>query len=276
MSRWAIRRCSSNSCKRCMERPCGFTPARAAWRENPQRPQSKSACALPCRPATGPALFEAIESSPCTVSYVFRHVADDSEFADVGADHPDAVYPGRALPRAIHGRRLDLRRHAAFTDILDGWMARRFGSQSKIGQYLDPIADKILLTCIYVGLAIAGAVPLWIVLLIVGRDLWILLLSAVALRFTEFPQSAQAEPLGQSQHFLPDHGCGVGDGRTGLRQRLVPENFHNTARGSGDSGRCQRSRVHPARRRFFAEWHAPLARPRLAAHVDLKPGWEYP
>jgi cardiolipin synthase len=75
---------------------------------------------------------------------------------------------------------------AAFTDILDGLLARRFGSQSKIGQYLDPIADKILLTCIYIGLALGGAVPLWIVLLIIARDLWILLLSGVALRFTEF------------------------------------------------------------------------------------------
>src|SRR5580704_3898786 len=75
---------------------------------------------------------------------------------------------------------------AAFTDVLDGWLARRFGSQSKIGQYLDPVADKILLTSIYVGLALGGAVPLWIVLLIIARDLWILLLSGVALRFTEF------------------------------------------------------------------------------------------
>lgn len=77
---------------------------------------------------------------------------------------------------------------AAFTDILDGLLARRFDSQSKIGQYLDPVADKILLTSIYVGLAVGGAVPLWIVLLIIARDLWILLLSGVALRFTQFRQ----------------------------------------------------------------------------------------
>jgi cardiolipin synthase (CMP-forming) len=75
---------------------------------------------------------------------------------------------------------------AAFTDVLDGGLARRFGGQSKIGQYFDPIADKILLTCIYVGLAIGGAVPLWIVLLIFARDLWILLLSGIALRFTVY------------------------------------------------------------------------------------------
>jgi cardiolipin synthase len=75
---------------------------------------------------------------------------------------------------------------AAFTDILDGALARRFGGVSKAGQYLDPIADKILLSCIYVGLALGKAVPVWIVLLIFARDLWILLLSAIALRFTSF------------------------------------------------------------------------------------------
>ncbi|MDP9052794.1 MAG: CDP-diacylglycerol--glycerol-3-phosphate 3-phosphatidyltransferase [Acidobacteriota bacterium] len=75
---------------------------------------------------------------------------------------------------------------AAFTDVLDGWLARRFGGESKIGQYLDPIADKILLSCIYIGLALGGAVPVWIVAVIFTRDLWILLLSGVALRFTQF------------------------------------------------------------------------------------------
>ena len=68
---------------------------------------------------------------------------------------------------------------AAFTDILDGLLARRFGVQSKIGQYFDPIADKVLLTSIYIGLALGRAVPLWIVLLIFARDLWILLLSGI-------------------------------------------------------------------------------------------------
>lgn len=75
---------------------------------------------------------------------------------------------------------------AAWTDVLDGYLARRLGGQTKVGQYLDPIADKLLLTCIYVGLAVGGAVPAWIVVLIVSRDLWILLLSAIALRFTGF------------------------------------------------------------------------------------------
>ena len=75
---------------------------------------------------------------------------------------------------------------AAFTDILDGGLARSLGAQSEIGQYLDPIADKILLSCIYIGLALGHAVPVWIVVLIFARDFWILLLSGVALRFTAY------------------------------------------------------------------------------------------
>lgn len=90
---------------------------------------------------------------------------------------------------------------AAFTDILDGLLARHFGGQSKIGQYLDPIADKILLTSIYVGLAMAGAVALWIVLLIIARDLWILALSGIALRFTGF-RNLQPSVWGKTSTFF--------------------------------------------------------------------------
>jgi cardiolipin synthase len=90
---------------------------------------------------------------------------------------------------------------AAFTDILDGWLARRLGDQSKIGQYFDPIADKILLTSIYIGLALGKAVPLWIVLLIFARDLWILALSAIALRFTQF-RGLQPSVWGKASTFF--------------------------------------------------------------------------
>lgn len=90
---------------------------------------------------------------------------------------------------------------AAFTDALDGWLARGFGAQSKVGQYLDPIADKLLLTCIYIGLTLGGAVPRWIVLLIVARDLWILLLSGFALRFTGF-RDLQPSVWGKASTFF--------------------------------------------------------------------------
>ena len=90
---------------------------------------------------------------------------------------------------------------AAFTDVLDGGLARRMGTQSKIGQYFDPIADKILLSCIYLGLAMGHAVPLWIVVLIFARDLWILGLSAFALKFTGF-RDLQPSVWGKASTFF--------------------------------------------------------------------------
>ena len=90
---------------------------------------------------------------------------------------------------------------AALTDLLDGAVPRRFGAESRIGLYLDPIADKILLSGIYIGLAAARAVPLWIVLVIFARDLWILLLSAIALRFTKF-RNLQPSNWGKASTFL--------------------------------------------------------------------------
>ncbi len=90
---------------------------------------------------------------------------------------------------------------AAFTDILDGGLARQLGSQSKVGQYFDPIADKILLSCIYVGLAMGGAVPVWIVVLIFARDFWILGLSAIALKFTGY-RDLQPSMWGKASTFF--------------------------------------------------------------------------
>ena len=90
---------------------------------------------------------------------------------------------------------------AAWTDVFDGLLARRFGAQSKFGQYLDPVADKILLSSLYVGLALGGAVATWIVVLIFVRDVWILLLSAVALRFTGF-RELQPSVWGKASTFF--------------------------------------------------------------------------
>lgn len=59
---------------------------------------------------------------------------------------------------------------AAFSDALDGWLAKRFGWQSWIGGMLDPVADKLLLMAAFVWLALAGGMPGWLAALVVGRD----------------------------------------------------------------------------------------------------------
>lgn len=59
---------------------------------------------------------------------------------------------------------------AGISDALDGFLAKRFGLASVLGAYLDPIADKALLVTTYVVLAAYGWLPVWLVALVVFRD----------------------------------------------------------------------------------------------------------
>ena len=73
---------------------------------------------------------------------------------------------------------------AAVTDVLDGAAARYFALGTRTGAYLDPIADKCLLSGVYLALAMAGTVPLWFVGVVFGRDLYILLAVGVLMLCT--------------------------------------------------------------------------------------------
>ena len=60
---------------------------------------------------------------------------------------------------------------SGFTDWLDGFLARRLNQVSKLGQSLDPAADRLFIFVTLVGLVWRDIVPLWLVVAIVGRDL---------------------------------------------------------------------------------------------------------
>ena len=60
---------------------------------------------------------------------------------------------------------------AGITDALDGWIAKQFSFQSRLGSILDPMADKILLTCTFLTLFWVGILPLWLLLLICVREI---------------------------------------------------------------------------------------------------------
>ena len=61
---------------------------------------------------------------------------------------------------------------AAATDVLDGLVARVLDQQTRLGAFLDPIADKFLAACALVALAATGRLPAWLPVLVVTRDLF--------------------------------------------------------------------------------------------------------
>ena len=62
---------------------------------------------------------------------------------------------------------------AGISDAVDGMLAKRLDQVTKLGTYLDPIADKVLLVSIYVTLGAGDHLPVWLVILVVSRDLLI-------------------------------------------------------------------------------------------------------
>jgi len=81
---------------------------------------------------------------------------------------------------------------AGVSDAVDGFLAKHFNMTTELGALLDPLADKALLVSIYVALGIWGAVPLWIVILVVSRD--IMIVSAVIVSWL-FDKPVPMKPL---------------------------------------------------------------------------------
>jgi len=74
-----------------------------------------------------------------------------------------------------------------FSDLLDGWIARRFNMKSVLGTILDPAADKAVMTTLVITLAWGGLLPLPLAVLILGRDV-ALSLSAFYYRYISLPE----------------------------------------------------------------------------------------
>ena len=63
---------------------------------------------------------------------------------------------------------------AGLSDAADGYLAKRFGWQTELGAYLDPIADKALLVSVYLTLGFTNHLPVWLVIAVVSRDILII------------------------------------------------------------------------------------------------------
>src|SRR5579862_6712984 len=89
----------------------------------------------------------------------------------------------------------------AVTDVVDGFLARRFHASSRLGAYLDPLADKVLLSGTFLVLALTGALETWLAVVVLGRDVVILAAAGVLYLSTgrrNFPPS----PWGKLSTFV--------------------------------------------------------------------------
>ncbi|KAI9718949.1 MAG: hypothetical protein M1812_003834 [Candelaria pacifica] len=76
--------------------------------------------------------------------------------------------------------------YAGITDLVDGYIARRWNLQTVVGTVIDPMADKTLMTILTVCLAIKGALPVWLAAIILGRDIG-LGIAAIYYRWISLP-----------------------------------------------------------------------------------------
>ena len=90
---------------------------------------------------------------------------------------------------------------AGVTDALDGTIARVMNQRTRLGTFLDPLADKLLLTSGFVTLSAIHLIPLWVTIVVVSRDLILLLGTAVA-EFTETAVDITPTFLGKGTTFL--------------------------------------------------------------------------
>jgi len=71
---------------------------------------------------------------------------------------------------------------AMVTDIIDGWLARRWAIESKVGAFLDPMADKLMVATVLIMLIPLGLVPAWLVAVLLCRELAITGLRGIAVQ----------------------------------------------------------------------------------------------
>src|SRR2546430_16040672 len=94
---------------------------------------------------------------------------------------------------------------AALTDLLDGYVARRHGLSSRLGAFLDPMADKLLLVSSFVTLTWLKALPFWIAAVVISRDL-ILMVGALVIHMAGgriYPRPPRGGGVGALLSILP-------------------------------------------------------------------------
>ena len=90
---------------------------------------------------------------------------------------------------------------AALSDLVDGYVARRFAVVSKLGALLDPVADKLNMLVATVGLAWQEQIPMWLAIAVVGRDV-LIVCGALAYRLVRGQLTMNPTFLGKANTFV--------------------------------------------------------------------------
>lgn len=90
---------------------------------------------------------------------------------------------------------------AGLTDLLDGFLARRLKSLTRLGAFLDPLADKLLSVSSFITLAVKGPIPAWFVVIVISRDV-IISLGTLLLTLSDGAFDIIPSPLGKVTTFL--------------------------------------------------------------------------
>ena len=90
---------------------------------------------------------------------------------------------------------------AGITDGLDGLIARKLKQKTDLGQFLDPMADKLLIVAAFVTLVLLGMLPVWLVIIVVSRDI-ILVLGSIVIYFTDHEFKARPSIIGKTTTVL--------------------------------------------------------------------------
>jgi cardiolipin synthase len=97
-----------------------------------------------------------------------------------------APFIGYCIVNNHHTLALSLFAYAGISDLLDGWIARKWNLKTVVGTIIDPLADKTLMTVLTVALATQGSLPVWLAVIILGRDVG-LAIAAVYYRWISLP-----------------------------------------------------------------------------------------
>ncbi len=113
---------------------------------------------------------------------------------------------------------------AGISDGVDGYLAKTYGWTTELGAYLDPLADKLLIVCIFLALGVGGDLPLWLVIAVVSRDILIviaiilswLLGNPVRIRPLAVSKANTVAQIVLAGTVLADEGFGLGLGTVRL------------------------------------------------------------